>query len=92
MRLDTRALAAAAAAAGAIGFTICALFVAIASGATSAFVSYVLHIDLTSLARPLTWGSFVAGLLTIAVGLAIVAALVGSIYNTLARAQPRGTA
>ena len=92
MRLDTRALAAAAGAAGAIGFAICVLFVAIAPGATSTFFSYVLHIDLTSLARPLTWGSFLAGLLTIAVGLAIVAGLVGSIYNTLARGQPRAAA
>ena len=68
------------------------LFVAIAPGATSTFFSYVPHIDLTSLARPLTWGSFLAGVLAIAVGLAIVAALVGSIYNTLARGQPRGAA
>ena len=89
MRVDTRALAVASGAAAAIGFAICALFVAIAPGATSAFLTYVLHIDLTSLARPLTWGSFVGGVLAIAVGLAIFAALVGSIYNRLARAQPR---
>lgn len=90
MRVDTRALAIASGAAGTTAFAICALFVAIAPGATSAFFTYVLHIDLTSLARPLTWGSFVGGVLAIAVGLAIFAALVGSIYNRLARTQPRG--
>ena len=90
MRVDTRALAIASGAAAATGFAICALSVAIAPGATSAFLTYVLHLDLTSLARPLTWGSFAGGVLAIAVGLAIFAALVGSIYNRLARAQPRG--
>jgi hypothetical protein len=92
MRLDTRALTVATGATGAIGFAICVLFVVIAPGATSAFFSYVLHIDLTSLARPLTWGSFVAGLVTITIGFAIAAGLVGSTYNTLAREQPHDAA
>lgn len=42
------------------------------------------------MARPLMWGSFAGGALGIVVGLAILAALVGSIDNRLARAQPRG--
>ena len=90
MRVDTRALAIASGAAGATGFAICALFVAIAPDATSAVLTYVLHLDLTSMARPLTWGSFAAGVLAFATGLAIFAALVGSIYNRLVRAQPCG--
>ena len=85
MSLDTRALGMAAGGAGAVGFAVCALLVTVAPGATSAFFSYVLHLDLSSLARPLTWGSFAAGLLAIALGLAVFAALVGSIYNRLAR-------
>ena len=85
MRLDIRALAVAAGGAAAIGFAICALFVAIAPGATSAFFGYLLHLDLTSIARPLTWGSFVGGLVAIASAAAIFVALVGSTYNRLAR-------
>lgn len=87
MRLDIRALAAAAGAAAAIGFATCALFVTIAPGATSAFFSYVLHLDVRSLARPLTWESFVAGLAAIVLGFALFAALAGSVYNRLARAR-----
>ena len=84
MRLDTRALAAAAGAAAAIGFSICALFVAIAPSATSAFFSYVLHLDLTSLVRPLSWASFAGGVVAVPSAVAIFAALVGSMYNRLA--------
>lgn len=89
MRLDTRALAAAAGAAAVIGFVICAVFVAVAPGATSAFFSYVLHLDFTSLARPLTWASFAGGVVVIPSAVAIFAALVGSMYNRLA---PSGSA
>ena len=84
MRLDTRALAAAAGAAAVIGFVICAAFVAVAPSATSAFFSYVLHLDLTSLTRPLTWASFAAGVVVIPSAVAIFTALVGSMYNRLA--------
>lgn len=85
MRLDTRALTVAAGGAAAIGFAICALFVAIAPGATSVFFGNVLHLDLAAIARPLTWGSFAGGLVAVASGAAIFVAFVGSTYNRLAR-------
>lgn len=35
----------------------------VATGSTAAFFGYLLHVDLTVLARPIRWGSFFAGLL-----------------------------
>lgn len=87
MRLDSKALALAAGGAAAIWFAICALFVAIAPGATSTFFGYVLHLDLTAIARPLTWSSFAGGLVAVASGAAIFVAFVGSTYNRLARGR-----
>jgi hypothetical protein len=41
----------------AAAFTICAFFVALAPEATADFIGYLLHIDLSGLARPISWGS-----------------------------------
>ena len=87
MRLNTRALALAAAAVTAVTFAICAFFVAVAPGTTSAFFSYVLHLDLTALARPLTWGSFCVGLLALTIVAGAVAGLLGWLYNALAHGE-----
>lgn len=83
MRLDNRALAIAAAVAALLGYTFCALVVALFPRAASSFFSYILHLDLTPLARPLSWGSFGAGVLAFAVALGSLAALVGRVYNHL---------
>ena len=62
MRLSIRAFAIAVGGTMTAGFAICMLFVAVAPEATAAFFSYVLHVDVTGIARPIDWGSAFAGL------------------------------
>jgi hypothetical protein len=68
----------------ALVFAICAFFVAVAPDATGAVFSYLLHIDLTGLVRPISWGGFVAGLVTVGVGTALCASVVAWLYNRMA--------
>jgi uncharacterized protein DUF5676 len=65
----------------AAAFTICAFFVAIASEATAAFTCYLLHADLSSLTRPVTWKSYFAGVLAIGIWTGLWAAAAAKIYN-----------
>lgn len=88
MSLDTRAFGLAAGAMAGVIFTLCALAVAVAPGATAAFFSYILHADLTGLARSMTWGSFVGGLLGWTIGVGIVFAAAGALYNRFLHRLP----
>lgn len=81
MRLDIRCFALAAGVSAALAFTLCALAVAVAPGATAAFLSFVAHYDLTDRARVLTPGNFVGGLVAWSLGAAALAALLGWVYN-----------
>lgn len=83
MRLNAGAFGAAAGIAAAAVFTLCAAFVAIAPRAATAVFSYVLHLDLTNMARPLTFGSFCAGFLFWGLGTALVFAVAARVYNAL---------
>jgi hypothetical protein len=83
-KLRMRSLSIATAIATALVYTICVLFIAVAPKAAMAFFSYILHIDLTNLARVVTWGSFIAGLLFWSLGPALYAALLARLYNSLA--------
>ena len=83
MRFDTRALGIAAATITAAVYTICALFVAINPGATSAFFGYLFHVDLSGIVRPLSWVSFFSGLIGLSVLVGIIVGLVGWLYNAL---------
>ena len=83
MSLDPRAFGLAAGLTAAALFTLCALAVAVAPGATAAYFTYLLHLDLTGLVRPLTWGSYFAGLLCWSVGTGLVFAAAAGIYNRL---------
>ena len=65
----------------AAAFTICAFFVAVAPEATAAFIGYLLHTNLTGLTRPITWGSYIAGVLGIGIWTVLWAAAVAKIYN-----------
>ena len=93
MRLDTRLLTFAIALAAAAAFTICSIIVAIAPGALSAFVSYALHIDITGIARPITFASFLVGVLFVAIVSGVFVAIVAGMYNGFAtRGAIRATA
>lgn len=87
MKLDTRAFALAVGFSTALFFTICAFFVAVAPGSTAAFFSYLLHVDLTGLARPIGWGSFFAGLLGTGFVGALFAVAVAGLYNRLCKSK-----
>jgi 2TM family of unknown function (DUF5676) len=67
----------------AAGFTICAFFVAVAPEATAEFIGYLLHIDLSGLARPISWASYVAGVLGVGIWTGLWAAAAAQFYNLL---------
>ena len=84
MRLNTRLLGFATAMAAAATFTICSIIVAMAPGALSAFVSYALHIDITGIARHITFPSFLVGVLFVAIAGGGFVVVVASVYNGFA--------
>jgi hypothetical protein len=65
-------------------FILCAFAVAIAPGPTTALAGYLIHLDLTELSRPLTFGSFAGGLLAWSIGTAVTFWISALIYNRLA--------
>lgn len=81
MRLDIRCFALAAGVTAALAFTLCALAVGVAPGATADFLSFVTHYDLTDRVRALTPGNFVGGLLAWGLGTAAFTALLAWMYN-----------
>ena len=90
MRLDTRSFGLAAGATAGILFIVCALAVAIAPNATTAFAGYLIHADFSGMTRTLTFGSFVGGLIAWTVGTTLTFCLIGAIYNRLmTRAEER---
>ncbi|MCU0532381.1 MAG: DUF5676 family membrane protein [Hydrococcus sp. Prado102] len=83
MKLNARSLSLATAVMTGLVYTICVLFIAVTPKAAMAFFSYILHADLTQIARLVTFGSFIAGLLFWTVGTALYAALIAGFYNRL---------
>ena len=62
-------------------FTLSPLAVAIAPSATTAFFGYLIHADLSALARRLTIGSFIGDLIRWTIAAGFTFALAGGIYN-----------
>jgi hypothetical protein len=83
MRLETRAFALAAGTAAAVAYTICALAVAIAPVETTAFLGFITHTDLSTLARPISWGAFIGGVVAWWIIVAAVFGLAAWFYNCL---------
>ena len=65
----------------AAAFTICAFFVAIAPQATTEFIGYLLHINLSGLSRPISWLSYIAGVVGVGLWTGLWAAAAGKVYN-----------
>jgi hypothetical protein len=86
--LDSRAFGMAAGVVAGIVFTLCAFAVAIAPASTTAALSYMLHIDLTGLSRPLSWGGYFSGLLCVSFGVGLAFAAAGALYNRFVRRLP----
>jgi hypothetical protein len=90
MKLNTSAIFWAVALVSAASYVVCAAFVAVSPGATSQFFGWVMHIDLSSLARHITWGSFFGGLLCYSLIMGILASASAWAYNRLAAAPGPG--
>ena len=84
MRLDSRAFGLAAATIAAALFSVCALAVAVAPAWSTAVASSLIHLDLSDMARTITWGTFLTGLLWWSVGTGIAFAAAGGLYNLYA--------
>lgn len=91
MRLDARAFGLAAGVVAATLFLICAVAVAIAPDSSTAFAGYLIHVDLSGMARTLTFSSFVGGLISWFVGTMLTFWFVAAIYNALEglKSKPR---
>ena len=87
MNFNTKAASLAAGLAVSVMYTLCVVAVAVAPDASTRFMSYVTHLDLTSLARPLTWGSYCAGLITFFVYSTVLVAIFGWLYNKIVRGR-----
>jgi hypothetical protein len=83
MRLDARAFGMAAGIVAAVLFTICGLAVALVPDQTTALAGYMMHMNGSVMARTLTLGSFVGGLIIWTLGTAIVFGATAAIYNRL---------
>lgn len=83
MKLNPKAFAIAAGVAAAVVSAACALIVAIAPEFATALFSDVVHLDLTGLARNVSWGNFVGGLVFWGLGAALVFAFGAWVYNRM---------
>lgn len=83
MRLDTRAFAIAAGMTAAMLFILCAAAVAIAPGPTTAFFSYIVHLDMSGMRRELTAASFTVGLIAWTLGTGLTFGFAATMYNRL---------
>lgn len=84
MRLDTRALGIAGGVVAAVTYLICAAMVAISPRATQAAFSYVMHIDVTQLSRPITMPSFFVGAVIFSAFIGLCAYFTAWLYNAIA--------
>lgn len=87
MTLNVRALTLASGAVAAVLFALCALAVAVSPAGFMAAVGYISHADLSALARPITWGSFVVGLVSWTALTMVVVGAAAATYNRLIPAR-----
>jgi hypothetical protein len=64
-------------------YVVCAASVVVAPGATTEFVGWVMHIDLSSLSRNIKWSSFFGGVVCFSLVMAVVAWASARAYNRL---------
>jgi hypothetical protein len=83
MKLNPRSIFWAVAFVSAASYAVCAAFVAVAPQATSHFFSWVMHVDLSGLARHITWSSFLGGVICYSLVLGVLAWGFALAYNRL---------
>ena len=84
MKLKVSAFGLAVAIVVTASFTVCSFFVAVTPEATAELIGYLLHINLTGLSRSISWASYFAGVVAIAVWTGLWAAAAAKIYNLAA--------
>lgn len=84
MKLDIKAVAIAETLVVAAVFVLCAFVIAVVPEQTAAATRYLFHIDLSSLAGPISWGGFISGLLVSSVAMGLAGAVWASLYNRFA--------
>ena len=84
MRINATLLGLATAVSAGISYVLCALAVAVAPAATSRAFGFVMHMDLSSIARPLTWGSFIIGLVAFSAVIGLLVWFAAIVYAALA--------
>ena len=85
--INSRALAASAGLVAATTFAICGAFVAFAPGAVSLAFGWIMHIDVSTMARPITFSSYAGGLVIFSAFVWLVVWLISRLYNRFAEAS-----
>ena len=83
MQLKSSALGISAAIIAALAFGICGLFFALLPGPTAAFLSWVLHVDITGMTVRLSAGNLILGIGFFAAYVGLLVGLTASVYNRL---------
>ena len=81
MKLEIQALVKAVAIVAAVSYALCALLVALAPEATMRVAGYLMHVDLGGIARPISWGGVLSGIVAWTLGNVVLAAGAGGLYN-----------
>lgn len=92
MRIKALSLGLSTAIVVAIAFGICGIFFAVAPGPTSAFVSWVLHTDITGMTHPIAFLDLVAGIILFSAYAGLLVGLIASLYNRFASPHSADTA
>ena len=83
MRLESSKLGLASAVVAGVAFGICGLLFSVLPGPTAAFASWVLHVDVTQMTRPISPWNLFAGIILFAAYAGVFVALVAGLYNRL---------
>lgn len=83
MRIEARLFGIAAGVAAAALYSLCALFVAVAPDATTSVFGFVMHMDLSGVARPITLAGYLCGLVFWGTGTGLVFGLAAGLYDWL---------
>ena len=79
--INSRALAGSAGIVAAVTFAICGALVAFAPGAASLALGWILHIDVSTLARPITIANYLGGLVLFSAFVWLVVGTLSRLYN-----------
>lgn len=86
--INSKALGISAGIVAAVTFVICGVMVAIAPGSTSAILGWVLHVDMSTMARPISVVSLVGGTILFGLFIGVCVGLVSALYNRFASPVP----